>query len=224
MKQWKRLAFFLFLNILVSACTTLAVLVIWDQTRAPLPGGLIQPITISLKRPAQVTPTATALAVTPTSLSPTPAVEIHSVLDGETFESIAQFYGVSIDDLVKANGYSQAQILSPGELLRIPISPALIGSVIGAGDLETERVKIVNNLSGELPLAGWQLENNTGSSYIFPAVTLFTRGGEVDLYTKAGTDTTGELYWGLQQPLWQTGSLVTLRDPQGKVQATYSVP
>ena len=32
MKLWKRLIYYLFLNVLVSACTTLVVLAIWDRT------------------------------------------------------------------------------------------------------------------------------------------------------------------------------------------------
>jgi LysM repeat protein len=224
MKQWKRLFIFLLLNVLVSACTTLAVLVAWDQIRAPLPGGLIPAISIALPGAAEqptAAPTPAAEAVRATA---TPAVEIHAVVDGETFESIAQAYGISVEELVEANGYSQPQILSPNELLRVPIKPVLIDSLIGAGDLDSERVVLFNNLDGELSLAGWQVDNGIGSAYTFPAVTLFTKNFPLKLYTKAGTNSTGELYWGLQAPAWQSGMTVMLRDPSGKIQDTYPIP
>jgi len=41
MKHWKRLLFYLILNVLISACTVLAVLFFWDQMRGPLPRGLL---------------------------------------------------------------------------------------------------------------------------------------------------------------------------------------
>lgn len=223
MKQWKRLIFFLFLNILVSACTTLGILVIWDQTRAPLPGGLLQPIVLGFARAETPQPTQTppeaVVQTTPTAL-----FDIHIVQDGDTFDSIAEKYNVSVDDLIAANGYTQSQTLSPNELLRIPIRPAFIDSVIGVGDLNTERVVIVNNLPGELPLAGWQIENNSGSTFTFPDITLFTKEGVLRLNTKSGVDSTNDVYWGLQAPMWQSGMVVSLRDPQGKIQATYTIP
>ena len=41
MKQFKRLAFYLILNALVSACVTFSVLWAWDQYRTPLPKGVL---------------------------------------------------------------------------------------------------------------------------------------------------------------------------------------
>lgn len=224
MRQWKRLTFFLLLNILVSACTTLGVLVAWDRLRAPLPGGLIQPVALRLLQPDA--PTATAAPTTVAALDATiaPAYLTHVVADGDDFTSIAQTYHVSVDELVSANGFSQAQVLSPGDMLRIPLKPAFIDSVIGAGDLNSEHIVITNNLDGELSLVGWQLDNNIGSVYNFPVVKIFGKGNSLAVYTQAGADTPEKLYWGLQAPLYQTGMQVALRDPQGKIQAIYTVP
>jgi|GEM_PF-646402 len=223
MKQWKRLTFFLLINIFVSACTTMGILFAWDRLRTPMPGGLIQPLAISFSRPATPTPPPPVATDEP-AVTPAALFDTYTVKDGDTFDSIAQTYGVSIADLVAVNGYSQPQTLSPGELLRIPLKPAVIDSVIGAGDLNTEHVVILNNLDGQLSLGGWQLEDNSGHMYTFPQLTLFSKGGSASLYTKAGTDNAAELYWGLPSPLWQSGMVVTLRDPQGTIQATYSVP
>ena len=35
MKQWKRLVYYLLINVLVSACTTVVVLYFWDRTHHP---------------------------------------------------------------------------------------------------------------------------------------------------------------------------------------------
>ena len=142
-------------------------------------------------------------------------------MDGETFDSIAQIYGVSVDELVAANGYSRSQTLSPDELLRVPIKLFTIESVIGAGDLATEHVVLINNLDGEVSLAGWHLDNNSGSSYSFPQVSLYVKGAPLNLFTKSGIDSTNEVYWGLQAPMWQSGMQLSLRDAQGVLQATY---
>jgi LysM repeat protein len=224
MKQWKRLIFFLLLNVLVSACTTFAVLIAWDRLREPLPGGLIQPITINLSQPAIPTSEETSAPVNVPDATPTPAYEIHTVQEGDTFESLAQTYHVTVEELITANGYSRSQTLSPNELLRVPVHPVIIDSVIGAGDLDTEHVVIVSNADGELSLAGWQLENNSGSTYTFPQVTLFIKGSAVELFTKSGANSASELYWGMQAPVWLPGMIATLRDPQGNIQATYSIP
>jgi LysM repeat protein len=224
MKQWNRIIFFLLLNIFVSACTTLAVLYIWDQTRTPLPGGLISPAMINLTRPTAVIPATEIAAPTPPEATATPAVLFHPVKEGDTFESIAQFYGVSVDDLVAANGYSQVQPLSPDELLRVPIRLVMISSVIGAGDLETEHVVIQSNNNGEISLAGWKLEDGANNVYSFPDFKFFSKGQGINLYTKAGADTVSDLFWGQSVPIWQSGMQVILRDPQGNTQATYRIP
>jgi LysM repeat protein len=224
MKQWKRLFFFLLLNVLVSACTTFAVLIAWDRLRDPLPGGLIQPISINLSRQTIPTPEKTRATSSTPNPTPTPAFEFHTVQDGDTFDSIAQTYHVSVEELIAANGYSRSQTLSPGELLRVPVHPVLIDSVIGVGDLDTEHVVILSNTDGELSLAGWRLENNSGSSYTFPEVTLFLKGSPLKLFSKPGANTASELYWGLQAPVWLSGMIATLRDPQGTIQATYTIP
>jgi LysM repeat protein len=222
MNQWKRLSFFLLLNIFVSACTTIAVLLLWDQFRPPLPGGAIRQITLKLSRP---TATATPMVVTTPSLDATaaPGFLFHTVLDGETFESIAQQYNVSVEALVAENGYSQSQLLSPGELLRVPIHRAAINSLVGAGDLDSEHLVIQSEVEGLLDLTGWQLDDGTGNVYQFPSVKLFSKGEDISLYSKAGANTASELYWGRSEAIWQPGKTASLRDPQGNLHSTYIV-
>jgi LysM repeat protein len=229
MKQWKRLIYYLLLNVLVSACTITAVLFIWDRTHSPLPGGLFSPL-------AQQHPTATATpASNPQSAgqqaTPTPVFIAYQVVDGDTFDSIAEQYGISTTELIAVNGFSKDQPLGPGEVLRIPVqstaSPQAdveIVNVIAAGDLNNERVVLQQSGAGTLLLAGWQLQDGNGNQFIFPALELTQDGFQVNVYTKSGTNTADSLYWGLTQPVWSSGGTATLLDPDGAVKATFSVP
>ena len=105
--------------------------------------------------------------------------------------------------------------LAPGDLE--------ITSIVGAGDPESERVSIRYNGSGELSLAGWQLRDEDGNAFIFPALTMFS-GGAVTVHTRSGADTVVELYWGQGTPVWTPGEEATLADANGETQATYIVP
>jgi LysM repeat protein len=228
MKQFKRLSFYILLNILVSACTTFSVLWVWDQYRSPLPKGVIADALQALSHTA--TPTLASPEDTPVPQpTPTETFIVHQVEAGETFESLAEQYNMSVEELVAVNGFSGVQPLGAGEVLRIPVHPkgtVLIDSVIGAGDLATERVLLKHRGEGELSLVGWRLESNNGDLYIFPQfpqMTLFG-GGAVNVYTKAGVDTVVDLYWGSDSPLWFSGASVTLKDVQGNVRDTYTVP
>jgi competence protein ComEC len=98
-----------------------------------------------------------------------------------------------------------------------------IESVVGAGDLGSERVMLRRTGSGDLSLAGWQILEEGGTVYIFPQLNLY-EGGAVTLYTQAGQSTVVELFWGLDKPLWESGETVILLDNTGQVRATYRVP
>lgn len=230
MKSWKRLIFYLLLNIFVSACTTLAVLFVWDQFSGPLPRNLLPKALSSLARPPVETQVAqsdgTPAAPEPTA---TEAFMVYQVVSGDTFASIAEAHNVSVEELVAVNGFKEIQPLGAGEVLRIPLHPqgsVIIDSVIGAGDLDTEHVLLKQRGEGELALVGWRLEDDQGNVFIFPQfpqLTLFP-GGAVNIYTRSGVNSVVELYWGLSQPVWGSGSTVILRDAQNNVRASYEVP
>jgi hypothetical protein len=98
-----------------------------------------------------------------------------------------------------------------------------ISLVIAAGDLSGERVQLRHIGTQEISLAGWQLKDEDGAAFVFPALRMFS-GGAVTVYTRAGVNTVVELYWGLDQPAWSSGETVTLLDPDGNAQATYIIP
>jgi LysM repeat protein len=229
MKSWKRLLFYLLLNIFVSACTTVTVLFLWDQMYGPMPRNLLPKALSRLSSPATATPKAAATGAPQSEPAPTEAFIVYQVQSGDTFESIAANYDISVEELVAINGFTRSQPLGAGEVLRIPLHPrgsVAIDSVIGAGDLDTERVLLKHRDGGEISLVGWRLEDDRGNVFIFPQspqLRLFP-GGAVNIYTKTGVNTVVDLFWGLDHPVWSSGSTVILRDAQGNVHATYVVP
>ncbi len=103
-----------------------------------------------------------------------------------------------------------------------------ISEVIGVGVLTEEAVRISNNGSQPLSLQGWQLEDESGAVYLFSGVTLFGSSDagapSILVHTEAGQSGASDLFWGLEDSVWQAGETVTLRDAQGAVQATYEIP
>jgi hypothetical protein len=96
-----------------------------------------------------------------------------------------------------------------------------ITGVDGPGDLTSETVHLVNT-GGVAAMAGWTLDDGRGEVYRFPAFTL--HNGAVSVHTRAGTDTVIDLFWGLNDAVWFPGSVITLRDADGNVQSTFSIP
>lgn len=276
MRRWKRLFYYLLINVLVSACTTFTVLLIWDRTHQQTPLDLsfdfLNPRAAPTKTPAagdnlapagDLPPEPSALEASPTlpfAQIPTQPVTEYQVQPGDYLGKIADKFSLTVAELLAANPeITDSNRLEVGQVVKIPVtvtstptatliwlaqtplpsSPnatpsatplpvvanpqVTIDSVIGAGDLASERILLKRSGAGELPLAGWQLVEEGGKVYTFPQLLLY-EGGAVSLYSRAGQDTVVELYWGLSAPVWQSGETVVLLDNQGKVKATYRVP
>jgi LysM repeat protein len=236
---------YLLLNVLVSAATVTVILLLWG--RGPQPLG------------AAPTPTFDVAAVlaskvpTPTpTLPPTPTPHTYTVQGGDTLFSIARDLDIEVDALMAANGLTDPDRLSVGQVLTIPeVSETNNGSVVstatagpptltplpsdsqaprleirgvdGAGILDKETVRLLNT-GGLAAMAGWTLDDGQGHVYRFPdGFTLYNRGA-VSLHSQAGTDTAIDLYWGLSAAAWTSGKVMTLRDGSGETQSTFTIP
>lgn len=98
-----------------------------------------------------------------------------------------------------------------------------IDSVLGVGDLNTERVILRRSGLGELSLASWQLRDGDGNVYIFPQLTLY-QDGAVNLNTRSGTNTYVDLFWNLAAAVWRSGETVSLYDTGGILRASFTIP
>jgi LysM repeat protein len=247
--QFKRLVYFLLINILVSTITTLIVLTIWDrshQTGSSLP---------VISGPLVMIPTETQANIPQVEVSDTPTVSLqaYQVSAGETLGEIALDFDMTVDQLLDLNGLTDPDSIGTGTTIFVPVQDPsesegegeLAGSeidgnteesnppvsndqveivaVFGAQDLTSERVQIRGRGDMTLSLTGWRLLDDDGNVYIFPQITLFGSGA-VDVYSTAGVDTVVALYWNSGKAVWETGETVTLTDDAGKIQATYIVP
>lgn len=270
MRNWKRLFYYLFINVLVSACATVAVLTIWDRVRAPgvEPAAQIaqdSSLASGANAPAGASPStqntgASAAAPQPTATEEAPdepsrATFEYAVQSGDTLAILAGRFDVTIEEIIAVNDMDDPNRLEIGQILNIPGQPedepvetqdlpgetqappaatgespsgqgdgqVVVDGVIGAGDLNSERVLVKNSGAGELSMQGWQLLEEDGELFTFPRLTLFADGA-VYIHTRAGQPTVVDLYWGLGAPVWDTGETVVLLDAGGEVRATYRVP
>jgi LysM repeat protein len=99
-----------------------------------------------------------------------------------------------------------------------------ITEVLGVGQLDQERV-IITNLGDKLAgMQDWTLSGASGNTYTFPNFRLWAGGG-VTVHTRVGQDGNppANFYWGKPEPVWSAGDVITLKDAQGTVLATYTV-
>jgi LysM repeat protein len=249
MQPWKRALIFLLINIVISASTTLAVLFVWDLTHPEYAS-----VSNAAKNLGSTPPSTAAVAENPNKKAATATLVMdeYVVREGDTLGEIADKYKVSIDTLLKVNGLKDANSISVGMAIYVPLTPqvfptdtpvvtrtpigatptlapgaqppgVVINSVIGAGDITSERVFITRTGSGPLIMNGWKLVDADGNNFVFPDLVLF-EGGAVNIWTTSGTSTVVDLYWGLSNAVWSSGEKVTLLNEQGKVAATYTIP
>lgn len=248
----RRWAIFIGINIVVSAVTVLLVLNLWEANRT-IPRAAVPTAVPTLNAPAktQVAATVTAPTKTPTPAnlqkytvqSGDTLSEIARKFDVSVSDIIA------INKLANADILSEGQqLLIPGSLVtptptRVPIPtstraplPVITGTASTAlgdffvtireikspGSLSSEQV-ILTNLSGQVNMAGWTMTDGEGNKFTFPSLSLLSNG-EVTVHTGKGTNTPTDLYWGQTAARWTSGKVAYLRDPSGKLIATYQVP
>ena len=101
--------------------------------------------------------------------------------------------------------------------------PVEIVSIIGAGTLNAEWVVVSYKGEDQINLANWELRDEDRNIFIFPQLILHPNGA-VQVHTSSGTNTVIDLYWGEENPVWESGEEAQLYDPSGNVRAKYKVP
>ncbi|MGZ9221942.1 MAG: lamin tail domain-containing protein, partial [Anaerolineales bacterium] len=101
--------------------------------------------------------------------------------------------------------------------------PVEIVSVIGAGTLSAEWVVVSYTGDDQINLANWELRDDDKNVFVFPQLILHPNGA-VQVHTASGTNTVIDLYWGKENPVWESGEEAQLFDSNGTVRAKYKVP
>lgn len=242
--NWRPYLYYLALNVLVSAVTVLVVLTLWDRRDS-------QPMATPTATADVVAQVASAVPTATPTPPPSPTPVTYTVRSGDTLYGIALELDVPLESLMAANGISETDTLSVGQVLIVPAdndqaAAPQAGAVESAGqetptpstssepirvqihgpehpgDLEREYLRLLNT-GGEVSMEGWTLDDGEGHEYRFPDFTFF-ESGAVLIHTRAGVDTTIDLYWGLDQAVWLPGKVIMLRDAQGEVQDTFKIP
>jgi hypothetical protein len=130
--------------------------------------------------------------------------------------------------LAQANGgnSSQAAMISAATQMSMPPMNAKlfeVQAIFGAGDLTNEYVHFLYLGSDPLDLENWQVRDEHGNSYTFPAFVIY-KDGAFDLYTQAGTNSTIELYMAKTAALWKSGESLAVYDPAGNKRLIYPIP
>jgi LysM repeat protein len=99
-----------------------------------------------------------------------------------------------------------------------------VQELLSPGELEREGVVLINR-GRTVNLEGWTLGPAGGDLvYVFPRLTL-AQGVPVTLYTIVGSDSPQSLHWGAEEAQWgESGVNIELRDAEGDLIATYTVP
>jgi LysM repeat protein len=212
----------------------------------------VEPVLAAAPTPLSVAGGATTGATTtsliteaaPVAPTPTPteaAEEVYVVQPGDTLLVIATRYSLTVDDLLRANNLNNPDFVFAGQRLIIPIggggaapaatsvgAPATEGIQVAAianvGDLVNEQALVVNESNAAVNLQGWRLERVGGVAYTFRSDVPLFPGGSVRIHSAAGTDSSIDLYWGLTEPVWQSGVEARLINSQGDVAGTFTVP
>ena len=240
---WRQYLLYLGLNVIVSALTVILVLSIWrpgERRASQTPSPTIDVVAQVASRVPTITPTK----------APSPTPRTYTVRVGDTLSDIADAFGVDIEVLMSTNRIDDPNSLSAGQVIVLPqiegqalpdveateepgasvteveteggSTEVIVSGIDGAGNLEQESVRLLNQ-GGEVSMAGWTLSDGAGNRFTFPEFTFYSTGA-VEVHTRSGTNTTIDLYWGLNEAVWTSGKEVQLRDASGNLQSTFRIP
>jgi LysM repeat protein len=219
--SFRRMLPFLLLNIIVSAAVVLAILYWWDNR----------------KEEQAVITTATAVAAAPPSLgvtatsaplsTDTPEADdgplIHVVKAGETLGSLAQFYEVSLDDLMTVNELTDPNIISVGQQLIIPIGGIPTATPPPEDPSESNEVELLPTpIATEAPLTGGEVDVQitavTGVSSLAEEIVQLTNfgGRQIALMDWKLADADGFVYTFGQVTLFGDGAAVQIHTEKGQ--------
>jgi LysM repeat protein len=158
MRHWKRLFYYLIINVLVSACTVVAVLTLWQQYQPEIPLlGDVNPLAlITPMSPRSLFPDyvssvetiePTAIQVQATEIPSedqaveTPMTEIdYTVQTGDTLGAIAVKFNITVAEITAVNEIADPDALEVGQVLiiRRPLIVPSTQTSLPAEEIEAE--------------------------------------------------------------------------------------
>jgi LysM repeat protein len=99
-----------------------------------------------------------------------------------------------------------------------------VAGVEGVGVLADEAVQIVNAGLSEQTMLGWKVRDEDNNVYTFGDIRIFGEGAGIRLHTRDGSNSSADLFWGLSEPAWRSGEVLTLWDAEEQVVARFVIP
>lgn len=203
----RRLMFYLIVNALVSASATLAVLWLWDRAHSP-------PRIVVATPAQQVASGLTAVATSgpqPSPVPPIPTLTIYVVQSGDTLGSIAEQFDVPVEDIMKANGLTEPNVLDVGQALVIPVGgfvfPTATPGALPTNVVETPPPTATRDPNAPLPRLSIREVKSTGI-LADEAIVIVNLGGPVDLAGWTLRDESGNLYTFPALTLFEGGAVM----------------
>ncbi len=116
----RRMLPFILINIFVSAAVVLGILYWWDSRQPVSQEAEVVETAVSADFIIPTSPIITAETATLTP-TPTEGPPVHIVVAGDTLGRLSEFYGVTVEDIMAANGMDNPNIISVGQQLIIPV-------------------------------------------------------------------------------------------------------
>lgn len=83
--------------------------------------------------------------------------------------------------------------------------------------MDDEYALIENQGLGDQEMTGWTLSDEKDNTYFFLAGFTLHGGQDIHVWTKSGTSTDTDLYWGRGSGVWGKNDTAYLRDNTGTV-------
>jgi LysM domain/Lamin Tail Domain len=180
---------------------------------------------------------------TPVPTRRTTAVN-YTIKAGDSLSMIAANFGISTSALMQANGLTNPNLLTVGQVIVIPppdltssasvvatpatavppVAPILKISAIlrSASASSVGEMVIIQNVGARINMKGWTLQDLRSNIYVFPDFVLESNAG-VRVHTDAGLDSATDLFWNRSAAVWESNDTATLKDRGGVVIDSYTI-
>lgn len=168
----------------------------------------------------------------------------YTIKTGDSLSAIAALYNITTAALMAANGITNPNLLTVGQVIIIPppdfstattavptpgtavppVAPILkITAILRSNTVAaTGEMVILQNVGARVNMKGWTLQDLHNQMYIFPDFVLDSNAG-VRIHSDAGLDNATDLYWGRTAAVWDANDTATLKDRSGIVIDSYTI-
>ena len=216
----RRMLPFILVNIFVSVAVVLGILYWWDARNSEQESAISTRPAIAV----QSTVFVTIESVIQSTDSPEPpeGPPTHIVKAGDTLGKVSEFYDVSMEDIMTANGISDPNLISVGQELIIPLGGLATETPVSAGTSEPDLQEPPTPIATDAPLdegeANVQISAVTGVGQLVEEAVQITNLGsrQMALLGWKLADADGHHYTFGQVTLFGDGAAIQIHTDAGE--------